>query len=59
MLSTLYYSFKFRGFLNSDLLETLEVLQSKQLHFIEGAVMQAYSEFVILRELKRRGVKEI
>ena len=59
MLGTLLYAWVFRKFSNEDLLETIEVLNSRRLWYVDGAIMQAKSQYLILRELKRRGIKEL
>ena len=59
MISTLINRIKLRKFTNEDLLETVDLLQSKQLMDIEGALRQATAEMVIIRELKRRGLKSL
>lgn len=59
MISTLINRIKLRKFTNEDLLETIDLLQSKQLMDIEGALRQATAEMVIIRELKRRGLKSL
>jgi hypothetical protein len=59
MLKLFFRSFLLRRFDNDSLFETLDVLQSKQLMAIDSAVDQAAAEFMILRELKRRGVKTL
>ena len=59
MISTLINRIKLRKFTNEDLLETIDLLQSKQLMDIESALRQATAEMVIIRELKRRGLKSL
>lgn len=59
MISTLINRVKLRKFTNEDLLDTIELLQSKQLMNIDGALSQAIAEMIIIRELKRRGVKSL
>lgn len=59
MLKLFFRSFLLRRFDNDSLFAALDLLQSKQLMKIESAVDQAGSEYMILRELKRRGVKTL
>ena len=51
--------FALRKFETETLFEALNVLNSKQLTDIDSAIRQSASETVILRELKRRGVKSL
>ncbi len=59
MLKLFFRSFLLRRFDNDSLFAALDLLQSKQLMKIESAVDQAGSEYMILRELKRRGIKTL
>lgn len=59
MISTLINRVKLRKFTNEDLFESLDMLQSKQLVNIDSALLQATAEMIIIRELKRRGVKSL
>ena len=59
MINTFINRLKLRKFSNDDLLDTVELLQTKQLLDIDGALNQATALLVIIRELKRRGVKSL
>ncbi len=59
MFKLLIGSFALRKFETEDLFAALDVLNSKQLTDIDSALRQAASEAMILRELKRRGIKSL
>lgn len=59
MIATLINRLKLRKFSNEDLLDAVELLQTKHLIDIDGALNQATALLVIIRELKRRGVKSL
>ncbi len=59
MFKLLIGSFALRKFETEDLFAALDVLNSKQLTDIDSAIRQAASEAMILRELKRRGIKSL
>lgn len=59
MLSKLIGRIKLAKFSNKDLFDTIDLLQSKQLMDINSALMQAEAEMIIIRELKRRGIKSL
>ena len=59
MIATLINRLNLRKFSNEDLLDAVELLQTKQLIDIDGALNQATAVLVIIRELKRRGVKSL
>ncbi len=48
-----------RKFETEALFETIDLLQSKQLMDINSALDQAIAEMLIIRELKRRGIKSL
>ena len=59
MFKLLIKSFALRKFETGDLFVALDVLTSKQLMAIDSAIDQATAETLILRELKRRGIKSL
>lgn len=59
MLKLFFRSFYLRRFETEALFTALDVLQSKQLMKIDSALDQAAAEFLIIRELQRRGIESI
>lgn len=59
MFKQLIKSFALRKFKTEELFAALDLLTSKQLMAIDSAIDQATAETMILRELKRRGVKSL
>lgn len=59
MLSKLINRIKLRKFSNDDLIESIDLLQSTQLMDIDQALRQATAEMILIRELKRRGMKSL
>lgn len=59
MLKLFFRALALRKFDTESLFDAIDLLQSKQLMDINSALDQAAAEMLIIRELKRRGIKSL